>query len=46
MMNYIWAFMIIVGIIYGVFTGNMEALTNAALNSAKEAISKVAGRRR
>ena len=39
MMNYIWAFMIIVGIIYGVFTGNMEALTNAALNSAKEAIS-------
>ena len=39
MLNYIWGFMIIIGIIYGSFTGNMEAITNAALDSAKEAVS-------
>jgi len=39
MLNYLWAMMIMVGIIYGVFAGNMEALTNGALDSAKEAIS-------
>ncbi len=39
MLNYLWAGMIAVGIIYGVFTGNMEAVTNGALDSAKEAIS-------
>ena len=39
MLNYIWAFMIIIGILYGTVTGNMEAISNGALNSAKEAIS-------
>ena len=39
MLNYLWAIMIAVGIIYGVFSGNMEAVTNGALDSAKEAIS-------
>lgn len=39
MLNYIWAFMILIGIIYAAFTGNMEAVTNAALDSAKEAMS-------
>ncbi len=39
MLNYIWAFMILLGIIYGTITGNMEALTNAAMNSAGEAVS-------
>ena len=39
MLNYIWAFMIILGIIYAAFTGRMDAVTNAALNSAGEAIS-------
>ena len=39
MLNYLWAGMIAVGIIYGVFSGNMEAVTNGALDSAKEAIS-------
>lgn len=39
MLNYLWAVMIAVGIIYGVFAGNMEAVTNGALDSAKEAIS-------
>ena len=39
MLNYLWAVMIAVGIIYGVFSGNMEAVTNGALDSSKEAIS-------
>ena len=39
MLNYLWAAMIAVGIIYGVLTGNMEAVTNGALDSSKEAIS-------
>lgn len=39
MLNYLWAGMIAVGIIYGVLNGNMEAVTNGALDSAKEAIS-------
>ncbi len=39
MLNYIWAFMILIGIVYGTFTGNMEALTNAAMDSSKEAVS-------
>lgn len=39
MLNYLWAGMITVGIIYGVLTGNMEAVTGGALDSAKEAIS-------
>ena len=39
MLNYIWAFMIILGVIYAAFTGRMDAVTNAALDSAGEAIS-------
>lgn len=39
MLNYLWAGMIFAGIIYGVLTGNMEAVTNGALDSSKEAIS-------
>lgn len=39
MLNYIWAFMIIIGIVYGAFTGNMEEVSNAALDSAGEAVS-------
>lgn len=39
MLNYIWAFMILVGIIYGACTGHMEQVTNAALDSAGEAVS-------
>ena len=31
--------MILLGIVYGTFTGNMEELTNAAMNSAGEAVS-------
>lgn len=39
MLNYIWAFMILTGILYGGLTGNIDAVTNGALDSAKEAIS-------
>ena len=39
MLNYLWAGMILIGIVYAVFTGNMEAVTNGALDSAKEAIT-------
>lgn len=39
MLNYMWAAMILLGVVYAAFTGNMEAVTNAALDSAGEAIS-------
>lgn len=39
MLNYIWAFMILVGVVYAALTGNMAAVTDAALNSAGEAVS-------
>lgn len=39
MLNYIWAGMILLGIIYGACTGKMDVVTNAALDSAGEAIS-------
>ena len=39
MLNYLWAFMIIVGILWGAFHGTMDAVTQGALNSAKEAVS-------
>lgn len=39
MLNYIWAGMILLGVIYGVCTGQMSALTEGALDSAREAVS-------
>ncbi len=39
MLNYIWAVMILLGVAYAACTGNMESVTNAALDSAGEAIS-------
>lgn len=39
MMNYIWGGMLIIGIIFGVVTGNMQAVTDAVLQSSKEAIT-------
>ena len=38
MLNYLWGGMIIVGIIFGVFSGKMPDVTNGALDSAKEAV--------
>lgn len=39
MLNYIWAFMILIGVVYASFTGNIEAVSSAALDSAKEAVT-------
>lgn len=39
MLNYIWAFMILIGVVYGAFTGRMAEVTNAALDSAGDAVS-------
>lgn len=39
MLNYIWAAMIIVGVIFGAVSGNMKEVTEAALDSAGEAVS-------
>lgn len=39
MLNYIWAAMIIAGILFGAINGNMKEVTEAALDSAGEAVS-------
>lgn len=39
MLNYIWALMIMIGVVYGAFTGRIEAVSTAALSSAGEAVS-------
>lgn len=39
MLNYLWGFMLLLGVVYGAVTGNLPALTDAALNSAKEAVT-------
>lgn len=38
-MNYLWAGMILIGVIYGAATGNMDAVSDAFLSSAKEAVT-------
>ena len=39
MLNIIWAVMIMIGIVFAAFTGQIGAVTNAAIESAKEAIA-------
>lgn len=39
MLNYIWGFMIIVGILFGALNGTIPDITDAALNSAKDAVT-------
>lgn len=39
MLNIIWAVMIMVGVVFAACTGQMSEVTNAAIESAKEAIS-------
>lgn len=39
MLNYLWAGMILIGIIFASFTGRMPDITNAALDSSKEAVA-------
>ncbi|MEG2700770.1 MAG: nucleoside recognition protein, partial [Hungatella sp.] len=38
MLNYLWAFMMLIGILWGGFHGNLNAVTEGALSSAKEAV--------
>ena len=38
MLNYLWGFMIIIGTIFAAFTGNLPSVTEATLDSAKEAV--------
>ena len=38
-MDYLWASMLLIGILYGAFTGNILAVSDAALSAAGEAIS-------
>lgn len=42
-MNYIWGGMLLVGIVYGAFTGRMQEITDAVLNSSKEAVTLCIG---
>lgn len=39
MLNYLWGFMLLIGIVYGSITGTLPSLTDAALESSKEAVS-------
>lgn len=38
-MNYLWAGMILIGVVFAAFTGRLPEVTNAALDSAKEAVT-------
>lgn len=38
-MNYLWAFMILIGVVFAAFHGTLPELTTAALDSAKEAVT-------
>ena len=39
MLNYLWAGMMAVGILWGAFHGNMAAVTDGALESTKDAVT-------
>lgn len=39
MLDYLWAGMILVGVIYGAFNGKISEISSAALDSSKEAVS-------
>jgi spore maturation protein A len=39
LLNYLWGFMILIGIVVGALNGNIPKVSNAAINSSKEAVS-------
>lgn len=41
MINYIWAFFIIIGVVYGLLTGNIENINNTLINSGTNAIEMI-----
>jgi len=38
-MNYLWAGMILIGVVYAAFTGRLPDVITAAIDSAKEAVT-------
>ena len=38
-MNYLWGGMLLLGILYGAVTGNLSAVTEAVLDSSREAVT-------
>lgn len=38
-MNYLWGGMLLLGILYGAFTGNLSQVTESILDSSKEAVT-------
>lgn len=42
-MTYLWSGMILIGILYGALTGNLEAVTEAAVSSSREAVNLCIG---
>ena len=41
MMNYLWSGMLLLGVIYGAFAGTLDGVTEAIINSAKDAVNLV-----
>lgn len=41
MMNYLWGGMLLLGVIYGAFAGTLDGVTEAIINSEKEAVNLV-----
>ena len=39
MLNFLWAGMMVIGVVFAAFTGNIENVTSAALDSAKAAVT-------
>jgi spore maturation protein A len=39
MLNYLWAIMIITGVIYGILSGNITQVADGAIDSSKEAVT-------
>ena len=39
MLNYIWCFMLLIGIFFGVAKGDAQAVTGSLLNGGKDAVS-------
>ena len=39
MLNYLWGFMIVIGVVVGVLNGNIAEVSTGTLNSAKEAVT-------
>ena len=43
MLNYIWLGMMLIAVVVGIFTGNIDAVTEAAINMAKTAVEIAIG---